>query len=304
MAESPDPPPQTPNIKAEHQSDGALKAQPQSNDQTKSGTDTAIRQEKPSAASETKSHDRPKEGAHEASEFWTIGGRSLKITDTLLVVFTFLLFLATVALFWATRDLVEDAKHSGEVNSSNMQAAIAESRRSADAATHAADAARDSVRLAERTAERQLRAYVVIDKATVTLKDRRLTGVLEIKNSGQTPAYDLTVVSEVTAQSPGMKRIEIPQPMRPPITLTSKTIIAPGGESRAPSQFDIAVSDDFTIPALKDGRRAVYLVGQIRYRDVFDHKWILDIQMTNVFIGVDSWRLAALPDGIQETEEK
>jgi len=38
-----------------------------------------------------------------ASEFWTIFGRDLKITDILLVAFTALLFLATAALWWSTR---------------------------------------------------------------------------------------------------------------------------------------------------------------------------------------------------------
>jgi hypothetical protein len=43
-----------------------------------------------------------------------IWGRPLKITDTLLVGFTFLLFLATVALFFATRDLVDGADKNAE----------------------------------------------------------------------------------------------------------------------------------------------------------------------------------------------
>ena len=38
--------------------------------------------------------------SQEASEFWVILGRRLKVTDTLLVIFTFFLFLATAALWY------------------------------------------------------------------------------------------------------------------------------------------------------------------------------------------------------------
>ena len=43
----------------------------------------------------------------EASEYWTIFGHHLKITDTLLVLFTF-------TLWWATRDLVKGAEATAE----------------------------------------------------------------------------------------------------------------------------------------------------------------------------------------------
>jgi hypothetical protein len=43
----------------------------------------------------------------EPTEFWTILGRRVKITDTLLVLFTF-------TLFWATRDLVIEGRRTAE----------------------------------------------------------------------------------------------------------------------------------------------------------------------------------------------
>jgi hypothetical protein len=268
MAESPEPPRQTPSIKTEQQSDGALKAQPQSNDQTKSGADATVAQEKPSAASETKSHDQPKEGAHEASEFWTIGGRSLKITDTLLVVFTFLLFLATVALFWATRDLVEDAKHSGEVNSSNMQAAIAESRRSADAAKEAADVARDAVKLAEKTAERQLRAYVFADALEIRKfgTNEPLEGWLFLKNSGATPSYEFERGGKLMYTR--FPATEFPQIEWGGI----KGYLAPHGEiffGPIPLPRALTAAETANVIA---GTHAIYLFGKIKYRDAFGHQ--------------------------------
>jgi hypothetical protein len=161
MANSPEPSPQAPSVKSEQQPKGTLKAQADPGHQTSSGNEPAVGQKESSPTSEPKGHDQPNKGAHEASEFWTIGARSLKITDTLLVAFTFLLFLATLALFWATRDLVDDAKHN---------------------------------------AERQLRAYVFPSHIEIRDfgTEKPTVGELRFKNSGQTPAYHLEIRMFIT----------------------------------------------------------------------------------------------------------
>jgi len=41
---------------------------------------------------------------HQTSEFWIVFGHSIKITDTLLVIFTFLVFVATALLWWSTKN--------------------------------------------------------------------------------------------------------------------------------------------------------------------------------------------------------
>jgi hypothetical protein len=51
--------------------------------------------------------DNASHGSEEASEYWTLLHRRLKITDTLLVVFTF-------TLWWSTRGLVNEAKDSSQ----------------------------------------------------------------------------------------------------------------------------------------------------------------------------------------------
>jgi hypothetical protein len=48
------------------------------------------------------------------SEYWTIAEHELKITDTLVAVFTALLFFATLLLFFATRALVLGAEKTAE----------------------------------------------------------------------------------------------------------------------------------------------------------------------------------------------
>lgn len=47
-------------------------------------------------------------------------------------------------------------------------------------------------RTARDTEERQLRAYISIESAAVLLTGRALQGTVDIRNSGRTPAYDLT----------------------------------------------------------------------------------------------------------------
>jgi hypothetical protein len=51
--------------------------------------------------------DNASNGGEEASEYWTLLGRRLKITDTLLVIFTF-------TLWWSTRGLVNESKESSQ----------------------------------------------------------------------------------------------------------------------------------------------------------------------------------------------
>jgi hypothetical protein len=50
-------------------------------------------------------NDNASHGGEEASEYWTLLGRRLKITDTLLVLFTF-------TLWWSTRGLVNGAEET------------------------------------------------------------------------------------------------------------------------------------------------------------------------------------------------
>jgi hypothetical protein len=165
LAASSEPPPQAPSIKIEQQPDSALKPQANPDHQTKSGSNAEIEQKGPSPTGEAKSRDQPNEGGSEASEFWMIGARSLKITDTLLVAFTFLLFLATVALFWATRDLVKDTKQN---------------------------------------AERQQRAYVFIRGAEVRLVngDSGVIAIIALKNFGQTPGYQFKTWTNIRIDDP------------------------------------------------------------------------------------------------------
>jgi hypothetical protein len=83
-------PQKTPDVKTEQQPKQTIKTQRQSDDAI-----TFVQE-----SSQPKTESR----GDEATEFWTIMGRRLKVTDTLLVLFGCL-------LWWATRDLVAVTCH-------------------------------------------------------------------------------------------------------------------------------------------------------------------------------------------------
>jgi hypothetical protein len=156
---------QAPQVKAEGQAKDAVqpKADPGNKQNNPTPAQPTIKIVHPGATAAEGGADTEK-GSDEASEFWLVLGRKVKITDCLLVIFTALLFGATVMLWWHTRRLVVGA---------------------------------------ERTAETQLRAYVAIRENnvqfTVSDENRRIWLINPIwYNSGATPAQ--RVVQHASAQ--------------------------------------------------------------------------------------------------------
>lgn len=92
----PSPPYQTsqgPQIESKQHADSANEGQEQ--------------RKEPEASIASRRDDNAGHGSEEASEYWTFLRRKLKITDTLLVLFTF-------TLWWSTRGLVNEAKQASE----------------------------------------------------------------------------------------------------------------------------------------------------------------------------------------------
>src|ERR1700733_4819113 len=104
-------PPYAPNVKPEHQSKNSLQAHQSDDKQQKTGDGTSTFAPKVlSESTERKRQSEANDGEQEGTEFWpTIFSVRLKITDTLVALFTALLFFATLALWWATRGLVVGA---------------------------------------------------------------------------------------------------------------------------------------------------------------------------------------------------
>jgi hypothetical protein len=223
LAQSPEPPPQALSSKTE-QTNNALKATAGADDQTRGDCNTAERQKE--------SHGQPNEATNKASEFWTISDHNLKITDTLLVGFTFLLFLATIGLFWATRDLVKGA---------------------------------------DKNAEKQLRAYVAIWGGAIEPQRFADDGVLalavrvELKNSGQTPGYGFRTWLDLKVDVPSA----IPFKFLDNLNDRAFSIIGPG--TNANIDQAVATTPE-EIAELNAGTKKLFIWGKVEYKDIFDRK--------------------------------
>lgn len=160
------PPPQTPYIQTQENPNGSVgKQQYSQSRQPNSGEQPPTPPEIIPQPSDGKRKHNAEESGEEGTEFWpSIFGYRLKVTDTLLALFTFGLFAVTWRLWISTRNLVIGA---------------------------------------ERIAERQLRAYVLCEDTYFIYKgehrtdapDREFTDIQKtrIKNFGQTPAFDMSV---------------------------------------------------------------------------------------------------------------
>lgn len=183
------------------------------------------------------SGSQPQPNNEEGTEYWPqIDGYRLKVSDTLLVAVTFLLFIATLALWWSTRRLVKGA---------------------------------------ELIAERQLRAYVFltgIDFIEQDKKQDRFIHKFEIKNTGLTPAYKLWIES-LTRPLPHPLPADFSFAIDPPGRNPSVMMLGPGQTTGHDSHADepLSKTELIKIRSLETGTR-LYTFGTIRYEDAFGRK--------------------------------
>jgi len=143
--------------------------------------------------------------------------------------------------------------------------------RADNTARAAANASRDTVNTMDRTAERQLRAYVLPTAAhfeRFAVGDVPVADVT-IKNSGQTPAYDLTVWARVgTDVFPISKEATETWPVDHSDDLAPR-VLGPGSEMHAVPRFGMPLNQE-TVDALRKGLMALYVQGEVTYRDAFN----------------------------------
>lgn len=190
-----------------------------------------------------KSHSPPLDKEHasghndkaeeEGTEFWPpLLGYRLKITDSLLVAFTFGLTIFT-GLLWGSTDKLWSA---GERQLSHLS----------------------------DTAERQLRAYINNVSATVSnVGAGQFVEVrVEIKNFGQTPAYNVRHHSQLTlAHFPWNESAIDSVPL-------STSTMGPGANAFNLVRSSQALTEELLI-GLLTGRYACYVEGRVTYVDAF-----------------------------------
>jgi hypothetical protein len=126
-------------------------------------------------------------------------------------------------------------------------------------------ASQKSVELAERTAARQLRAYILFDGGLVDRFGHGFMVKLAVKNSGQTPAYNLTYAWDAKVLPYPLKVDGIIYPS--PNPEQSADIGASISTTLGDPQF-LAMSEQ-DVQDVQNRMKAVYVFASLSYRDTF-----------------------------------
>ncbi len=169
-----------------------------------------------------------------------------------LTLFTGILAAFTIWMALSTKDLRDFAEEQAR----DMKESIA-------AAKASAEAAQKAVEVSDATAQRQLRAYLLPDRAVVPRSDVSLSEVeIKIKNFGQTPAYNVT--SWWSAKVVDADEVDNDELFLFGETTKASVDVGPGGV--LPLHGSTALG---LIGQLREGKVFVAW-GSVKYRDTFD----------------------------------
>jgi hypothetical protein len=153
----------------------------------------------------------------------------------------------------------------------------------------------------EVTAERQLRAYVFVTSSEVT-NVAEGDGIPEahvvIKNTGQTPAYDLVNVTGIAANRyPPPPGLILTVPEEELSEGRTKMSLGPGDVSLSNTSAGRSLTAEQRA-SVADGTGVVYVYGELRYRDAFGvQRWTKYRLMVGGPAGVRGGQLAGCAEG-------
>jgi hypothetical protein len=121
---------------------------------------------------------------------------------------------------------------------------------------------------AQESSERQLRAYVHSDRATVRIENQTLTVRIRIRNSGSTPAYKVDGYSVVWSDA-------FPSPTKIPSrrSKTRSSDIGPGGRVTAWRQLGLTVAQ---LQEIISHHKVIWCSGHFEYCDAFENRRTID----------------------------
>lgn len=140
---------------------------------------------------------------------------------------------------------------------------VRHSRQQAEAATLGLAAMQD-------TAQRQLRAYVVVELRDIENADseERPEGSVRVRNVGQTPAHNVSTLIYVTVANPG-QRVELPDPD----DVSRIHLVIGSGLDKINSQTATFSLTPDGIAAVKARQSLIVVGGCTVYEDVFGKTW-------------------------------
>jgi hypothetical protein len=146
--------------------------------------------------------------------------------------------------------------------------AASAAKESADTAKIQAEVAVGTLKAMQDTAERQLRAYVFAAGAKLTdfSAGKIVRASFVVKNTGQTPAYDLAVIYGMGADfRPPSEKLDVDwSAFNPP-----RGSVGPGQTTHCYPELSKAISQDL-IDQIAAGKAAIWVWGEIRYKDAFN----------------------------------
>ncbi len=136
------------------------------------------------------------------------------------------------------------------------------------------------VRSADRTAERQLRAYFDLRSANVENFEQGKVPkvVLGFKNVGQTPAIEVVLQMSIQVRDSGNEPPEVDLTVFPD---GSKSTIGRGGSLNSRLEMSEPLSE-YSFEAVKNDKATFFAWGIIRYSDVYEHRRYLRFRMALV----------------------
>jgi hypothetical protein len=144
----------------------------------------------------------------------------------------------------------------------------------ADAATDSASATREANLLTQHHAEKELRAYVLIQGADIREEGNEILGRVDFQNFGPTPGYDfethLNMGIDVPSGSPYNES---------PAREKSKSIIGPGAVLKSSTNTIILNEREFE--EIYYGQKVIFVWGYVRYKDAFGKRWKFIFACTN-----------------------
>jgi hypothetical protein len=254
---------QTPQVETENKSNRSLESEQKPSAETAPTPPASA--SAPHVVSLAGDNERQRDARHreeEGNEFWPpFFGYRVKVTDSLLAIFTFLLFVAPVLLWLATRRLVRGA---------------------------------------EDTSIRQLRAYVLVSGAQVmdvTKPERRIVQ-LSIRNFGKTPAHDVlfwmgTNVTWFPLRDNVLSR-EPPEGFR-----TGNDILPPEGPGVM--AVEVGTTNEPQEAILQTGDAAIYAYGRVTYIDAFNKPRITEFRYMCRGEGLVTGRMSPCEEGNKYT---
>jgi hypothetical protein len=153
------------------------------------------------------------------------------------------------------------------------------------------------VYVAGSTARRQLRAYVFITQTEINgvAAQTQPVSQLVIRNTGQTPAHDVMVYGNMVFDEFPLKK-DLPVLVFSDPQLTRENL-GPGSE-RYKWEYALTPLTEDQIAKMHAGTHALYVYGEIRYRDVFKKKRFTKyLYFTGGNMGIRGTILGGYPEG-------